>query len=621
MTNKEKINISLSVAAISAIIALLISAVMLINYWQISSNDPLENEALKILVQKTFQDPADIQLKESVRNLDLMARKAFFTSKWQIKMGSYLLLLATIILVVSLRIYFATVKQLPIPEKNTRNDYLISIITRKWIIVVASLFIIFSLGAGYLSKSSINSYSPETNNQITDVSEDDDVPVIEVVEMEDVIEVEIDSIETIVNTDSINTKVIAVETNEEDTTSVAEIQDTIVEISIPKYPTASEIAANFASFRGPWGNSISTHKSIPTNWDGASKKNVLWKVAISKHGYNSPVIWGDKLFLAGGDKTSRIVYCLNRNTGAIIWQKEVLNVPGSTGKMPKTTDDTGLSAASVSTDGRRVYSIFANGDLISFDMDGNQLWAKSLGIPDNHYGHSSSLISWNDKLFVQYDSNKGGKLYAFNVETGDIVWQVIRKCKISWASPTIALINGKRQLILASNPIVAGYNLVDGKELWSLDCMYGEVGPSPAYGSGLIFAANEYAKLVAIDPSDNYKIKWEDDEYLPEVSSPVVYNDLLFIATSYGVLVCYDAIAGTKLWEKEYSSGFYSSPIIADGKLYAIDMAGVTHIISPAKEFKLIAEPKLGEKIVTTPAFSDGRIYIRSEKYLYCIGK
>lgn len=615
MTHTEKIKISYSLAIISAIVVLVVSTILLINYWQISHNDPLENEALKVLVEKTFQNPEDQQLKESVRNLDLMARKAFFTSKWQIKMGTYILLIAAILFIGSLRIYYSAIEKLPLPEKNTRNDYLINKLNRKWILIVAIVFVLLAFAAGYLSRSYIKDFSLQTTNQLVEPSETlEDVPIIEVVEitMDSVISVETD---TALITEE-NTTVISIDSN-----VTIEKKDSIVEQSIAPYPTSKEIESNFASFRGPWGNSISKHNNIPTSWDGVNGKNILWKTAIPKHGYNSPIIWDDKIFIAGGDKTSRVVYCIDRKTGAIIWQKEVKNVPGSSTKLPNTTDDTGLSAASVTTDGRRVYAIFANGDLITFDMDGNQLWSKSLGIPDNHYGHSSSLISWQGKLFVQYDSNRGGKLYAFNVLTGDIVWQVVRKCKISWASPTIAVINGKRQLILASNPIIAGYSLANGKELWSVDCMYGEVGPSPAYGSGLIFAANEYAKLVAIDPADNYKIKWEDDEYLPEVSSPVVYKDLLFIATSYGVLACYDAKEGSKLWEKEYKSGFYSSPMIVDGKLYAIDMAGVTHIIAPGREFKLISEPKLGEKIVTTPAFTDGHIFIRSDKYLYCIGK
>lgn len=607
MTKNDQIKIAFNVAIISALLVVVISIVMLLNYYQLTKSDPLNNEALKVLVERTFENPDDEALREDVRNLDLLTRKAYFTAKWQTRSGSYLLLFSGILLIISMRVYVANTKDIPVPEKNTRKDYLIGLLAQRWILAIGSLVLILAFVSGFLMKSSLPDY--EINKEQALLEEemmDEDESEIEVIEVR-----AIDS--TSLSTDSMNQTANVQETDS------AQVPDKVVKLS--PYPTTSELKANFASFRGYLGNGLVSFKNIPTSWDGKSGKNILWKTEIPVHGYNSPVTWGDKLFLAGGNKKSRVVYCLDRNTGVILWEKEVKNVPGSSAKMPKTTDDTGLSAASVTTDGRKVFAIFANGDLIAFDLDGNELWSKNLGTPDNHYGHSSSLLTHKDKLFVQFDSNRGGKVYAINVNSGSITWQTIRKCKISWASPILADINGKKQLILASNPIVAGYDIQTGKELWSLDCMYGEVGPSPAYGSGLIFAANEYAKLVAIDPSDNYKVKWEDDEYLPEVSSPVVSEGLLYIATSYGALLCYDALTGDKLWEQEYKNGFYSSPIIVDGKLYALDMGGVMHIIKVTKDFKLIAEPKMNEKIVTTPVFADGKIYIRGDKFLYCIGK
>jgi len=615
MTKDDKIQLSLNIAVISAVIALVMSVVLLLNYWQVSNNDPLESEALKVLVERSFENPKDEALKQDVRRLDLLARKAFFTSKWQIKTGSYILLFSAIMLIISLRLYYSLTEKIVAPGKNNRNDYMRGLQSQKWILAIGGLVLVFALLAGYFTKSHLNDYIPESEKALS-LSDEEDTNGSEI----EVIEITMDSSltpsEGVVQQDSSTSGLKQIDSTEAIVKSQAETKKTIA-----PYPTAKEIESNFSSFRGPWANGISKHKNIPTSWDGNTNKNILWKTEIPKHGYNSPVIWEDKIFLAGGDKESRVVYCLSKKDGKILWQREVKNVPGSTGKMPNTTDDTGLSAASVATDGRRVYAIFANGDLIAFDMDGKELWSKNFGVPDNHYGHSSSLISWKDQLFVQYDSNRGGKLFSINVHSGAIVWQTVRKCKISWASPILVDINGKKQLILASNPIVAGYDITNGKELWQLDCLYGEVGPSAGYGAGLIFAANEYAKLVAIDPADNYKIKWEDDEYLPEVSSPVVSKGLLYIATSYGALVCYNAVSGERLWEKEYDNGFYSSPIIVDNKLYAIDMGGIMHIIAITKEFKLIAEPKLNEKIVTTPAFSDGRIYIRGDKYLYCIGK
>jgi len=135
-----------------------------------------------------------------------------------------------------------------------------------------------------------------------------------------------------------------------------------------------------------------------------------------------------------------------------------------------------------------------------------------------------------------------------------------------------------------------------------------------------VFAGNEYARLVAIDVKTG-KTLWENDEYLPEASSPLAYKGLLIIATSYGVLVCYDAKTGDKYWEHDVGTTLYSSPMVADGKLFMMDNDGMMRVYEFSKEMKLISENELGEIAGTTPAFSDGRIYIRGENNLYCIGK
>jgi len=288
--------------------------------------------------------------------------------------------------------------------------------------------------------------------------------------------------------------------------------------------------------------------------------------------------------------------------------------------MPRVTEDTGLSAPTMTTDGKRVFAIFATGDVIAFDMNGNRVWAKNLGVPDNHYGHSSSLITWDGKLFIQYDTNKGGRVMALNVSNGEIVWDTQRDSNISWASPVLAQVDGNYQLFLTADPIVAGYNVNTGEEMWAVEAMMGEVGPSVAFSKGVVYAGNEYARLVAIDAS-SHEILWENDMYLPEAASPLAHDGLVIIATSYGVLVCYDAKTGDQYWEDDVGTTLYSSPIYANGKLFMMDNDGVMRIYDYAKEMNMISENELGETSGTTPAFADGRIYIRGEENLYCIGK
>jgi outer membrane protein assembly factor BamB len=274
----------------------------------------------------------------------------------------------------------------------------------------------------------------------------------------------------------------------------------------------------------------------------------------------------------------------------------------------------------MTTDGSRVYVLYGTGDLAALNMDGKVAWTKNLGVPDNHYGHSSSLLTWDGRLLIQYDTNRGGRVLSVNTQNGQIQWDKQRNTGISWASPILAQIDGKYQVILNSAPIVAGYDISNGNELWSHDCMMGEVGPSPAFAEGIVYATNEYARLVALKPGNPVTVVWEDDEYMPEVASPVISEGLLFIATSYGIIVCYDAKDGTKYWEDMLDYGFYSSPMVAEGKVYNIDMQGNVYIYEVSREMNRISEPKLGERCVSTPTFADGRIYLRGDTHLFCIG-
>jgi len=253
-------------------------------------------------------------------------------------------------------------------------------------------------------------------------------------------------------------------------------------------------------------------------------------------------------------------------------------------------------------------------------MTGTRIWARNLGMPDNHYGHSSSLIVWKKTLFVQYDTNKTRRLIGLDTATGETRWETNRNVKVSWASPILANIGGKVQVILAADPLVAGYDTDSGKELWSAACLSGEVGPSPAYGEGLVFVVNEYAQLAAVNPG-NGQIVWHADEYLSEVSSPVVSGGLLFVATSYGILACYDAKSGEKVWEHDGGVGYYSSPVVAEGKLFLFNTDGKLEVFAVAREKSLLAESRLGVHVTSTPALANKRMYVRAGTTLFCIGK
>jgi outer membrane protein assembly factor BamB len=177
------------------------------------------------------------------------------------------------------------------------------------------------------------------------------------------------------------------------------------------------------------------------------------------------------------------------------------------------------------------------------------------------------------------------------------------------------------ELILAAEPIVASYNPANGKELWQMNCISGEVGPSVAYAGGIVYSVNDFSKLSAVAIGDPPKLLWEDTEYLSDIPSPLATGKYLFLVTSFGTVVCYDAKTGTKFWEKELETPTYASPMLAEGKVYLLDKKGIMHIFQADQTCKVISQSPLGEGSCCTPAFADGRIVIRGDKNLYCVGK
>ncbi|MDE5423267.1 PQQ-binding-like beta-propeller repeat protein [Ancylomarina sp. DW003] len=622
--SNKPVNLSLwrGVAIVSGVFAILICAMVIVNYLQINKVDPVNTEVINTLVERLNENPNDAQLREQIREMDLLVRKAFFTNQWEVRTGAYLLLLSIIVMIIAMQVMKMGKKNLP----SVDEDYQQNIIqyqknARKWVSIGGSVLIVVTLILAFVTHKDLGTRftdAAKVAKAETVASEVKATPEAEQEAAKPVVaeKKDVEKLEELKASEPEVKKETKAEVIEKpvETKAVASIKKYKGE-----YPT-KEMMANFPSFRGPGGNGIGYQKNVPTEWDGVSGKNIKWKVETALHAYNSPVVWGDKLFLSGADANQKQVYCYDKNSGKLLWTADVKDIAGSSAA-PEVTPDTGHAAASVSTDGKSVFAIFSNGDLIALDMKGKQVWSKNLGVPDNHYGHSSSLVVFEDKLIVQYDHKKSGKVMALSTKTGDQIWSTDRKVKVSWASPVIVKNGGRVEVILAADPCVASYDAQTGEELWKLDCITGEVGPSVAYANGIVFALNEYASLVAIKTGAQPEVLWEAYDYLSDVPSPIATDKYLFVVTSYGLIACYDALSGELYWEHEFDNGFYASPILVDDKIYLLDRAGSMHIFKADKEFVSVATSNLGEKSDSTPAFADGHIYIRAGKNLYCIGK
>jgi len=614
ISKNDKIKLAQRIAWIAAGFALIMSVLLIANFVQTKLNKPIDNKTIPALVKRLSENPGDETLKTEIRAFDLMARKAYFTSQWQIRTGIYLMFLGVIVSILAIRFILAAKSKLNEIDSVEKINELDKLVAQKWVIYVGSGLIVIALGSGFLASNSLKEYMVNENIAVQEEKPTDTAIAPAIQEQASTAPDPTVQPETPTNKENAAVPNATAANPTENPAAPATAKSAGL-------PTQAELKANYPFFRGPQGDGVAFQKNTPTDWNGAGGKNVVWKVKVPKAGFSSPIIWGNQLFVTGADAQSRVVYCYDKNSGKLLWEAAADNIQGSPSSMPKVTADTGLAAPTMATDGRAVFAIFATGDVIALDMSGKRLWARNLGVPDNHYGHGSSLIVYKDRLLIQYDTNKSGKLIALDTQSGTTSWETTRNSKISWSSPVLVNTGNRMEVILTTNPNVNGYDPQTGKELWNIACLSGEVGPSAGYADGMVFAGNEYAKLVGIKIGGGTpEVAWEADEFLPEVSSPLAVNGLLYVATTYGVLACYDAKTGTKNWSQEYGDSFYSSPVYADGKVYITDMTGKTHIVKATKDYQLIGTPELGEKAVCSPVFQDGRVYLRGMNNLYCLG-
>ncbi|MCK4628129.1 MAG: PQQ-binding-like beta-propeller repeat protein, partial [Sedimentisphaerales bacterium] len=392
-----------------------------------------------------------------------------------------------------------------------------------------------------------------------------------------------------------------------------------------------QVTNSWARFRGPGGLGISTYKNIPTQWNGITGENILWKTKIPLPGENSPIIWGNKIFLTGANEKKREVYCLDAESGKLLWQKAVPTLPQAASEPPDVMEDTGFAAPTAVTDGQRIYAIFANGDVICLNFTGKIIWAGNLGIPDSIYGYATSLVMYQNLLIIKYDqaTDEDGlsKLLALEGSSGKTVWEVKRPVANSWSTPII--INAdtpeKARLITCADPLVIAYAPDTGAEIWRVKCMYGDVAPSPVYANGLVYVIRPNEELIAIrtnghnDVTDSH-IAWRGEEGIPDIASPLT-NGKIVLLLSGGLITCYDAENGTHLWEKELEMDFNASPSLVGNRIYLMNTKGIMLIIEAGREFREITKCPLGENVNACPAFADGRIYLRGKKHLFCISE
>ncbi|MHC4508456.1 MAG: PQQ-binding-like beta-propeller repeat protein [Planctomycetota bacterium] len=381
-------------------------------------------------------------------------------------------------------------------------------------------------------------------------------------------------------------------------------------------------------WRGPRGDGTCIEKDVPTKWD---PREVLWKTELPGQGHASPIVWDAHVLTvtALSATRERVLLCLDRNTGQILWQRTVVQGP-----LPKIHKENSHASGTPATDGERVYVTFRVGDDIvvaAHDFaTGDQLWLVRAGTHTGEWGFSNEPVLFKDKVIVDGDSKGDSFLIALAREDGKTIWRVNRTNKgISYSAPLIRELAGRTQLIQCGDRCVASFDPDTGQQLWKVDGPSEEFVATPVYSekAGLVFISSGWPKrvLLAIRPDGRGDVTqthvvWQDRRGAPYVPSMIVADDFLLSVNRSGMAFCYEAATGKVFWQKKLGR-HHASPVLIDGLVFFINDDGEVNVIRPGVEFERVAKYELGESCYASPAISDGQIFLRGFKHLFCFGQ
>ncbi|MFN7935646.1 MAG: PQQ-binding-like beta-propeller repeat protein [Bryobacteraceae bacterium] len=427
---------------------------------------------------------------------------------------------------------------------------------------------------------------------------------------------------------------------------------------------ASAFAAdhNWPQFRGMDANGAGSG-TPPTEWNGESGKNVLWKTAIPGLGYSSPVIWGDRIYVtsavsAGGSgaavklglygditsvpgegKQDFNVYCIDRKSGKILWTRTAFSGEPKFKRHPKSSHANPTPA----TDGKHLVVFFGSEGLYTYDLNGKLLWKKDLGsldagffrVPEAQWGFASSPVLHDGMVIVQADVQKDSFLAAFDVKTGKELWRTGRSDVPTFGTPAVVPgANGSKQVVVNGWKQIAGYELKTGKQIWHMAGAGDIPVPTPLYDNGLIIVTNAHGPgrpIFAIRNTAEGEITnkpeamaWKQDRAGNYMQTPLLNGGIGYFCFDNGVLTTFQLSTGERLYQQRLgagSSGFTSSPVAAADRLYITNEEGHTYVVKLGNQYQLLGENDLGEQVMASGAISNGVLFLRGRGHLWALGE
>ncbi len=393
--------------------------------------------------------------------------------------------------------------------------------------------------------------------------------------------------------------------------------------------TPAARAENWPTWRGPRLDGTSLDMKAPVRWSGTS--NVVWKTEMPGIGHASPIVWGDRVFTVAmlPAENARVLLCLDRGSGRVLWQKTVLVSPLER-KHPLNSH----ASSTPATDGERVYVAFLDRQemvVAAYDFSGEQKWLVRPGGFSSMHGFCSSPILYDDLAIVNGDHDGDSYLVALDRRSGKTRWKIPRENKTrSYCVPLIRELSGRTQMVLSGDKCVASYNPRDGQRHWIIDGPTDQFVASVVYNdrAGLLFITGGYPEhhILAVKPDGQGnitrtdKIVWRTNRGVSYVPSPISEGDYFLVVSDSGVAHCFEAKSGKIAWQERMGE-HHASLTSANGLVYFLNDDGVTHVVKPGPAYELIARNELGERTFASPAISDGRIFIRGDRHMFCVGQ
>jgi outer membrane protein assembly factor BamB len=403
-------------------------------------------------------------------------------------------------------------------------------------------------------------------------------------------------------------------------------------------------AENWPQWRGPSLNGLSAEKNLPVHW--STTEGITWKLDLPAWSGSTPIVWGDRIFLNVAedlklkDGVNLFLWCVDRNKGTVLWKR-----PLGGGNHQERKQN--MSTPSPVTDGRNVWVMTGMGVLKAFDFEGQEIWVRD--IPKDYgrfglnWGYGSSPLLHGDSLFVQvlHGMRTDDPSYLLRIDkaTGKTLWRVERPTKARMESPdaytTPALLRyaNNTEIVLTGGDVVTGHDPASGKELWRADGLNPENDPSyrivasPVVHGDLIIAPSRERPMLVLKAGGRGDVTkshllWSFANG-PDVPTPVTDGTYVYVINDRGIMWCLDLKTGREIYGRQrLSPGTYSgSPVLADGKIYVTNEDGMTSVVKAGPTFELLAQNDVDDYALSSPAMSEGQIFIRTAKHLYCIGK